>query len=141
MPLEDVSIEDLRATLDEVEGRKPTERLLAAIIYKQGPSVPTIAEWFGREPDTVYRWFERLETRPVLEAVRDDPRPGRPSRLDPEEMARFDAALSGTPREWGYDREKWTPRLVQQLLSAEFGVEYSLRHTRRLIDRRSVEPS
>jgi hypothetical protein len=34
--LDDISVEELQDALDNVEGKKPTEQLLAAIAYKNG---------------------------------------------------------------------------------------------------------
>ena len=34
--LDDISVEELHDTLDSVEGKKPTQRLLTAIAYKNG---------------------------------------------------------------------------------------------------------
>lgn len=133
MVLEEVSTQTLRRSLDRAEGKQATERLLAAIIYKEGPSVPTISTWFDRHPDTIYRWFDRLERLPVDQAVANEPRPGRPSKLDPDERARLDAALEASPKKFGYDTSTWSTDLVQRHLSAEFGVDYSRRQIRRFM--------
>lgn len=133
MVLEEVSTQTLRRSLDRVERKQATERLLAAIVYKEGPSVPTIATWFDRHPDTIYRWFDRLERLPVDQAVTDDPRPGRPSKLDPDERARLDTALEGSPKAFGYDAPTWTTDLVKRFLKAAFGVDYSRRQIRRIM--------
>lgn len=36
--LDEITVEELHDTLDKVEGTKPTQRLLAAIVYKNGIS-------------------------------------------------------------------------------------------------------
>ena len=41
--LEEISIEDLQQALDEVEGKQPTQRLLAAIAYKNGVTQTELA--------------------------------------------------------------------------------------------------
>ena len=52
--LENVSLDKLRSALDNVESKKPTQRLMIAILYKQGHSVPTIAEWYEMRENTIY---------------------------------------------------------------------------------------
>lgn len=42
--LENVSVEELEAALDDATGKKETQRLLVGIIYKRGPSVQMLAE-------------------------------------------------------------------------------------------------
>jgi hypothetical protein len=35
-PLDEISVEELRDNLDNLDGKKPTQQLLAAIAYKNG---------------------------------------------------------------------------------------------------------
>jgi transposase len=87
--LEAESTDELFDALEDTTKKKPTQRLMVAILDKQGPSVPMIASWFRMGEATVYRWFNRLEAEQVRDAVRDDPRPGRPSKLDSSPEAEF----------------------------------------------------
>ncbi len=41
----EISVEELHDALKNVEGRKPTQRLLAAIAYKNGVTQTELAEW------------------------------------------------------------------------------------------------
>jgi len=134
--LEDISTDKLEETLVDIEGYREVQRLLAAIIYKRGPSVPMLASWFDVREATIYRWFDRLESEPIGDAVRDDPRSGRPSKLQEQERRKFAAALEETPREVGYEASEWTPTLARRYLRESFGVEYSDRHVRRLLSER-----
>jgi len=131
--LGDIPVEELEEALDEATGKRATKRLLAAIIYKRGPSAPMIAEWFGVRPQTIYRWFDRLESEPIEQAVTDRDRPGRPPKLGADERAAFREAVRGPPTAAGYDRTAWTTALARQFLEAEFDTEYSPRHVRRLL--------
>jgi len=136
--LETVSVEELEEALDDATESKETQRLLAAIIYKRGPSVPMIAEWFGTREQTIYRWFDRLEAEPVERAVQDRQRPGRPPKLDREAREAFQTAVQRPPGEAGYDHPAWTTALAQQFLEDEFDVEYSRRHVQRLLQDASL---
>ncbi|GAA0269750.1 hypothetical protein GCM10009000_102290 [Halobacterium noricense] len=42
--LDESSVEELQDALDNVEGKKPTERLLAAIAYKSGVTQAELAQ-------------------------------------------------------------------------------------------------
>lgn len=131
--LEDTTIEELQDALDAVATKKPTQRLMLAILYKRGPSVPMIADWFDMREDTIYRWFRRIEREPILDAVYDDPRPGRPPKLTDEQRDAFEAAVQGSPSDIGREGEHWTAAVARAYLADEFDVEYSLRHVRRLL--------
>lgn len=132
--LADTTVEELHDALDAVDAKKPTQRLLLAILYKRGPSVPMIADWFDMREDTIYRWLRRMEREPLLEAVYDDPRPGRPPKLTDAEREAFAAAVRKSPGDVGREGERWTPAVARAYLEDEFGVEYSLRHVRRLLE-------
>lgn len=79
--LDAISIEDLHRALDEVEGKTPTQRLTAAIAYKNGVSQTELAEWYDVQRRTIYSWLTRLEEEPLAQAVCDAPRSGRPRKL------------------------------------------------------------
>ena len=132
--LEGIPVEELEAELAEATGKRETRRLLVAIIYKRGPSVPMIAEWLDIREATIYSWFDRLEAEPISEAVSDRDRPGRPSKLTESQRERFREAMQRPPAEVGYDEPEWSPTLAQQYLDDEFGIDYSRRHVQRLLD-------
>jgi len=131
--LENISVEKLEDALDEATGKKETQRLMAAIIYKRGPSAPMIAEWLDTREQTIYRWFDRLETEPIEQAVQDRQRSGRPSKLDDAHWTEFRQTVQKPPEDAGYDHPAWTTALAQQFLEDEFGVRYSRRHVHRLL--------
>ena len=131
--LDTVSIEELEDAYHEATGKRATKRLMVAIIYKRGPSVPMLAEWLDIREQTVYAWFDRLEAEPIEQAVRERDRSGRPPKLDDADVALFREAIRNPPTAFGYDRPEWTVSLARTLLAEEFDVEYSERHVRRLL--------
>jgi len=131
--LDEISIDDLHRALDVVERKKGTQRLLAAIAYKNGISQSELASWHGVQRRTIYNWLERFETGPIVDAVRDDDRPGRPRKLDGDERSQLVTTLRGPPSEVGYDAPAWTPALVQQFLDETYDVKYSIPSCRRLL--------
>jgi len=44
--LDEISVEELQDALDNVDGKNPTQRLLAAIAYKNGVTQTELAEWY-----------------------------------------------------------------------------------------------
>jgi transposase len=132
--LENISVGELEDAIDDATGKKETQRLMAAIIYKRGPSAPMIAEWFGTREQTIYRWFDRLETEPIEQAVQDRQRSRRPSKLDDADWTEFRQTVQQPPEEAGYDHPAWTTSLAQQFLEDAFDVEYSRRHVQRLLN-------
>lgn len=132
--LEDISVEELQRALDEVEGKKPTQRLLAAIAYKSGVSQTELARWYDVERKTIYNWLQRLDSESLEDAVTDAHRPGRPRKLSDERLRQLEEVLSESPAEYGYDAPAWTPALVRTYIEDAFDVKYSLPSCRRLLD-------
>jgi len=132
--LDEISIEELHDALDNVEGKKPTQRLLAAIAYKNGVTQTELAEWYDTGRRTIYSWLKRLDTDESLEqAVTDAHRSGRKRKLSEKEQQEFEEAVHESPEEVGLDAPAWTPAVVQQYLDETYDVEYSIPSCRRLL--------
>jgi transposase len=132
--LEELSVEDLQQALENVDDKKPAQRLLAAIAYKNGITQSELAEWYDVERRTIYSWLKRLDTDGSLEeAVSDAQRSGRPRKLSENEQDAFEQSLHQSPTEVGYDVQAWTPTLVQRHLEETYEVEYSIPSCRRLL--------
>jgi len=132
--LDEISVEGLHDALDNVDGTKPTQRLLAAIAYKNGVTQNELAEWHGVQRRTIYSWLKRLDTDESLEqAVCDDKRTGRKRKLSESQQEAFEDAVHDSPEEVGIDAPAWTPALVQDFLEDRYGVEYSIPSCRRLL--------
>ena len=132
---DDITVQELQDALETVSGSKPTQRLLAAIAYKNGITQTELAEWYGVERRTIYSWLKRFDTDdPIDIAVSDAHRSGRPRKLSEDELAAFEKAVHDPPTEFGYDGETWSPALVQQYLAETYSVEYSVPSCRRLLN-------
>lgn len=132
--LEDVSVSDLRDALDRAEAKKPTQRLITAIAYKNGVTQTELAEWYGVQRRTIYNWLTRFDDHSIESAIHDDERPGRPRKLEPAQQDDLYAALGESPTAVGLDEETWTPPLVRQYVRDSFGVVYSESSCRRLLN-------
>ena len=60
--LDDVTTDDLRQILAEVEGKKPTQRVMAAINYleEDEATLEDVAERYGYTAGWLSRWLDRL---------------------------------------------------------------------------------
>ena len=131
--LDEISVEELQQALNSVEGNKPTQRLTAAIAYKNGVTQTELAEWYGVERRTIYSWLKRLEQEPLEQAVQDDHRSGRPRKLTEEQQKQLEQTLQQPPTEAGIDAPAWTPALLDEFLEETFDVDYSIPSCRRLM--------
>jgi len=136
--LENISVEDLRQILAEVDDADATKRLMAAITYKEMDDLTQAdaASLYGFSSSWASKWFNRLERladEPFEEVVYDEPREGRPSELSDEEYDQFVDALHHPPEEVELDAPAWSVPLARHYLAEQFDVEYSERHVRRLM--------
>jgi len=132
--LDEVSVEKLQEAIDNVDGNKPTQRLLAAIAYKNGVTQTELAEWHDTGRRTIYSWLKRLDTdEPLEQAVADAHRSGRKRKLSETQQKQFEQTVHESPQEIGVDAPAWTPALVQEYLEETYGVEYSIPSCRRLL--------
>ena len=132
--LEEISVERLQDALDNVEGKKPTQRLLAAIAYKNGITQTELAEWHDVQRRTIYSWLTRLDTEESLEqAVTDAHRSGRKRKISEKQQQAFEETVQDPPTAVGIDAPAWSPVLVQRYLEETCGVEYSIPSCRRLL--------
>lgn len=132
--LDRISLDKLHEVLEQIEGKRPTQRILAAIAYKDGVSQTQISEWNDTGRRTVYSWLMRFDTdEPLTGAVTDAHRSGRNRKLSEIELQEFRQTVQDSPQEAGYDETAWTTTLVRHHLNETYDVEYSIPSCRRLL--------
>ena len=131
--LEDVDPAGLQAALADADDAKTAKRLMIALAYRDGTPVGTLSDRYDIPKSTIYYWLDRFEKQPISEAIEDEDRPGRPSKLDDDEHERLEQAVESPPSEYGLGDGEWTPEALQAYIEREFGVAYSLGHVRRLL--------
>jgi transposase len=131
--LEDVDADALRSALADAGTPKAAKRLMVALSYLDGESADDVAARYGIPRSTVYYWLDRFEAEPIEEAIRDDSRPGRPTKLDERQWDALRQHLRRDPGEFGLSADEWTPAAIRDHVEAAFGVSYSEGHVRRLV--------
>ena len=116
--LDEISVEELQDALDNVEGKKPTQRLLAAIAYKNGVTQTELAKWYDVQRRTIYSWLKRLDTDESLEqAVTDAHRSGRNRKLSEKEQQEFENLSTNHQRKSGSTRQRGRRRSSNNILT------------------------
>jgi len=91
-------MEELQELREQTDGEIPRERVLAAIGRKQGDQIDTLAERHGVVERTIIYRLDRFEEEPIEQAPYDEPRPGRPSKLDDDEREQSAPVTPKHPR-------------------------------------------
>jgi len=128
-----LSVEHVREHLSDARDPKAIRRLTAAHAYLTGLSPNDIEKKYGWPRQTVYNWLDRFEEREFEDALYDDERPGRPSKLSDDQFQQFAETLNQSPEKAGYDVAAWSGILAQQYLMSEFDIVHSRRHVQRLM--------
>lgn len=130
--LKETSTIELRTTLESVNDAKAAKRLMIALAYKDGERVTTLVSRYGIPQSTIYYWLDRFEKHSVTQALEDEPRPGRPPKLTPDQRAEVESWLENPPAPPETNREKeWTAERLKQRIQDEFDIEYSIPHVYR----------
>ena len=117
-------------TRDEMESR----RLMAAQDLQNGISQSQIARKFGVSRTTASRWYRALSGKGI-EALRKRRAPGRPSRLNTEQLAEVSRIYQAGPRAAGFDTDRWTTTRFAHAIHQRFGVRYDPDHVGRIMHR------
>jgi transposase len=117
-------------TRDEMESR----RLLAAQDLQRGLSQSQVARKFGVSRTTASRWHRSLSGK-GLEALRKRRAPGRPSRLNGEQLNAIAEVYRSGPRAAGFETDRWTTTRFADAIFVRFAVRYDPDHVGRIMHR------
>ena len=117
-------------TRDEMESR----RLLAAQDLQRGLSQSQVARKFGVSRTTASRWFRSLNGK-GMEALRKRRAPGRPSRLNADQLAGIAEIYRTGSRAAGFDSDRWTTARFADAIYMRFAVRYDPDHVGRIMHR------
>jgi transposase len=96
-------------------------RAHALLLLSEGHAVVAVARLFATAPHRVRAWRSRFLTsgRPGLA---DEPRPGRPPKLDAAALAFLREALEASPQTYGLPVTIWSIRDLREVLAHRLGV-------------------
>lgn len=93
-------------------------------LLRQGVSQAEVARRLGVTPQAVHDWLRRVHDGGPT-GLKAQPRPGRPSRLTPEQIAALPGLLAQGAQAFGYETDLWTTERVADVLAKEWGVHYT----------------
>ena len=106
-------------------------RLHAVLMVAQGMSCRKVAQLLGDAPRSVAYWVSSFESV-GLSGLADADRPGRPSRLDEQQIKLIEKALRATPSQYGLTSNLWDGKLLSRFIEQQFGVDLGVRQCQRL---------
>ena len=124
----------IMALQDEIrrnDASRYDHRLHGVLLVAQGMTSPQVAELLGDSPRTVVNWVQRFEAQ-GLAGLSESERPGRPSRLNEEQLTKVEKALRGSPVKFGLPTQMWDGPTLSEFLRRELGVKLKVRQCQRL---------
>ena len=123
------------ALQDEIrrsEESRYDHRLHGVLLVAQGLSCRETAGILGDAPHTVENWVHRFEES-GLAGLAESERPGRPPRLNSEQLVKVQIALRQTPREAGFEGGGvWDGKTLSRFLEQKLKVDLKARQCQRL---------
>lgn len=106
-------------------------RLHAILLVAQGMSCRKVSELLGDSPRIVAYWANRFEAE-GLSGLADADRPGRPRRLDEQQIDQIQEALRLSPEDYGLTAHLWDGKLLSHFIDKQFGIHIGVRQCQRL---------
>ncbi len=104
----------LRGKLRNPGSAQVYRRVAALLAVHKGRSPNEVAEVLGVTRQTVYNWLNSYDPNQPGVGLEDAPRPGRPGIGVGEMELLLDQALQKSPRDFGYDSNRWTTALLRK---------------------------
>ncbi len=106
-------------------------RLHAVLLVAQGVTSPEAANLLGDAPRAVQYWVRRFEDEGFA-GLADADRPGRPKKLDEQQLGEVSRALRESPRDFGLSTNTWDGKTLSAFLQQQFHIELGVRQCQRL---------
>ena len=109
-------------------------RAHALLLVAEGRSVAAVARLFETSPGRVRAWRARFLAGP-RRGLADEPRSGRPPKLDATALAFLAAALESDPRGYGLPVSVGSIRDLREVLAARLGIRVCTATVHRAVQR------
>jgi len=106
-------------------------RLHAVLLIAQGVTCPEAAALLGDSPRTVQYWVRRFEDEGFA-GLADTDRPGRPRKLNAQQLAGVNKALRGPPRKFDLSTNGWDGKTLSAFIKQQYNIDLGVRQCQRL---------
>jgi transposase len=118
------SVKELKRMYKGEKDQKVKMRILCAIHRKSGDTLFEITEKTQISKSTIHDHLKRFK-QGSKEALFDKKRPGKPPKLSLAQRKRLDSVLLRNPKEFGYEVDVWSTKLIMNYVKKEFKKSYT----------------
>ena len=106
-------------------------RLHAVLLVAQGISCVKAASLLGDSPRTGQYWVNRFE-EDGFAGLADADRPGRPKKINEQQLAQINVAVRGSPKDVGMNTNIWDGKTLSAFIKKQYDIELGVRQCQRL---------
>jgi transposase len=121
--LKNYTTEQVEKLFESDKNHRIGVKLYAILQLTRGYSSRALEEFFDVSFKQICNWADRFDAEGV-NGLHIKPGRGRPSRLTSEEMIQLKADLSKSPKEFGYNSNRWSGPLTGEHIRKTYKIEY-----------------
>jgi transposase len=126
--------DDLRGLARTDPDPRVRRRAHALLLVAEGQAVAAVARTFETGPNRIRAWRARFLAG-GRRGLADDPRSGRPPKLDAAALAFLAEALEASPQAYGLPVTVWSIRDLREVVAARLGVRVCTATVHRAVQR------
>lgn len=134
-PVKIRNAEIVAAQIEEEIHAKPEgryyHRIHLILLLARGMTCEAVANLYSRPLRMVQRWAKELNDG-GLDALKDESRSGRPTRLTARQIAELEDDLKSGPQSFSFSQGFWDGPLLAYHIEAKYGVKLSVRQCQRI---------
>jgi len=124
----------IKAEIRRTAEARLQHRLHCLLLVCDGKTCAEVSALFGDSLRAMEYWVRRFNERGI-DGLRDAARPGRRSRLSPEDEKALGRDLRCSPQQFGYGQSLWDGKLLSHHLKQKFNIELKVRQCQNLFHR------
>jgi transposase len=122
----EVTRDSLVAFAKSIPGAWMGLKIAALLLIVEGQRPGWTARVLGLTRMSLNRWIKTVNVG-GLNALRNKPKPGRPSRLTPQIAQEVERHLEQSPQEFGLNRARWDGPTLAEHLKRRYGLKLKVR--------------
>ena len=124
-------INKIKMEISMVKDGRYVHRMDALLLIALGHNAYEVAEMYGHSPRSLHEWIKGVKEHGI-EYLKDDPKPGRPRKIDNETASKLKQDIMRSPSELGYNQARWDGKLLSEHLKKVYKIELKVRRCQEL---------
>lgn len=127
----DQTVLEMQQEIGRSNDSRYDHRLHGVLLVAKGRNCYDVAEILGHSSKTIESWVHQFNDL-GLEGLRDEIRPGRPTKISESINLEINKDLRKNPRELGYTQNLWDGKLLSYHLRKKYAISMGVRQAQRL---------